>query len=943
MDKNNDFFQLFKVLEAQHTPISRKVSDEKRQEAFLMLSHDTETGETTLHVVNKKLKPITVSADQHDGAMASILRAMERAGGGIDFGWGDNADSQQLILSEHPELLYLLRHCADHVVDSQGRTITFTDEVRQPMLRIETSEQDGEKHFLTSLYLISESGETTFTPLTDAFILTAQQEVCPVASLGENYRQLSHFAGCHLTADVLEHFLSLFFSYTSHVGLDYERHRVVDRGEVVECVPTLCFERVDADRALYLRVMDTLPTDDAFAEAASALGVGTVASIGLDRTITLKHVVRHPLEESIALLSKILGEYAPSRQARKDIYQEDDFFIVPEESAGPFLFGALPQLLRHFTLVGADRLRDYKVSPAQPRLNVNLTSGIDFLEGDANVQIGDDTFTLQDLLKTWRKQHYVVLSDGNRAIIADDYMRRLERIFDTSKRKDGHIRISFFDLPEVEDLLQDRLEGEVFERHRKVYRGFNELAAQRLPKPKVKAKLRDYQQEGVKWIKYLYDNRLGGCLADDMGLGKTLQTITILAAIYPKVKKPSLIVMPRSLIFNWESELTKFAPQLKVYTYYGTDRNLDEALKAQVILTTYAVTRNDIEVLHDKRFHYVILDESQNIKNVTSQATQAVHLLQAEHRLALSGTPVENNLTELYSLFRFLNPAMFGSLDAFNQRYTYPIQKNGDKMVLDSLRRKIYPFLLRRLKKDVLSELPDRIDQTLRVEMTDEQRRLYDERRRYYKALIDTGIKQEGIQKAQFVMFQALNELRQIASIPEAFSDGKIASPKTAQLLDSLTEAVENGHKVVVFFNFLLGIELVADHLQRQGIGYVEMTGATTNRQKVVDTFQQSPDCMVMLMTLKTGGVGLNLTAADTVFIFEPWWNKAAEEQAINRLHRIGQQQKVLSYSIIAEGTIEEKILLLQQQKAELFEGLIGSDTSSSKVLTEEDINFILG
>lgn len=942
MDNSNDFSRLFKVLGVQHAP-TYKTPDEKRQEVLLMIDTEAETGEPTLKVVSKRLKPISVSADQYDGALASVLRAMERLGrDGLDFGWGEESDSQFMLLGEHPEMMYLLRHCTEQVVDGEGRPVTFTDEVRQPMLCVETTEQDGEKRHATSLYVAVGDERLAFTPLTDAFILTERQEVCPVASLGESYRQLPYFAGCRLKADELENFLSLFFSYTNHVGLDYERHRVVDRGETVESVPTLCFERVDADRALYLRVMDTLPGDP-FAEASSALNVHTMASIGLDRTVTLKHVVRHPLEESIALLGKILSDHAPSRQARKDIYQEDDFFIVPEESAGPFLFGALPQLLRHFTLVGADRLRDYKVSPAQPRLNVNLSSGIDFLEGEANVQIGDDTFTLQDVLKAWHKQHYVVLSDGNRAIIADDYIRRLERIFDTSKRKGGRIRISFFDLPEVEDLLQERLEGEVFERHRKVYRGFNELAAQKLTKPKVKAQLRDYQQEGVKWIKYLYDNHLGGCLADDMGLGKTLQTISILAAIYPKVKRPSLIVMPRSLIFNWESELRKFAPQLKFYTYYGTDRNLDEALKAQVILTTYAVTRNDIEVLHDKEFHYVILDESQNIKNVTSQATQAVHLLQAEHRLALSGTPVENNLTELYSLFRFLNPAMFGSLETFNQRYTYPIQKDGDKMVLDSLRRKIYPFLLRRLKKDVLSELPDRIDQTLRVEMTDEQRRLYEERRRYYKTLIDSNIKQEGIQKAQFVMFQALNELRQIASIPEAFSEGKIASPKTAQLLDSLTEAVENGHKVVVFFNFLLGIELVADHLQRQGIGYVEMTGATTNRQKVVETFQQSPDCMVMLMTLKTGGVGLNLTAADTVFIFEPWWNKAAEEQAINRLHRIGQQQKVLSYSIIAENTIEEKILLLQQQKAELFEGLIGSDTSSSKVLTEDDINFILG
>ena len=362
-----------------------------------------------------------------------------------------------------------------------------------------------------------------------------------------------------------------------------------------------------------------------------------------------------------------------------------------------------------------------------------------------------------------------------------------------------------------------------------------------------------------------------------------------------------------------------------------------------MVLTTYAIVRNDIETFREQTFHYVILDESQNIKNVSTQSTQAVFMLNAEHRLALSGTPIENNLGELYSLFRFLNPAMFGSLDDFNTRYANPIQKDGDKDAMQSLRRKIFPFMLRRLKRDVLKDLPDRTDKMLYVEMDKAQADFYEQRRRYYKEQVSQSIKSAGLQKSQFVMFQALSELRRVASIPESLTDGRIHSPKLEALTETLLDAVANGHKTVVFFNFIAGIELLSETLDENGIDYVCMTGSTHDRKSVVERFQNDPQCRVMLMTLKTGGVGLNLTAADTVFIFEPWWNKAAEEQAINRLHRFGQKAKVLCFSLITQGTIEEKIQQLQQQKADLFEGLIGSDTASAKHLSEEDINFILG
>ena len=487
----------------------------------------------------------------------------------------------------------------------------------------------------------------------------------------------------------------------------------------------------------------------------------------------------------------------------------------------------------------------------------------------------------------------------------------------------------------------------IFRRSRDFYTGFNALPDS--PDLKIRglnAELRPYQQNGVKWLKYLYDNDFGGCLADDMGLGKTVQAISLLLlanAGRKKGRKPSMVVMPRTLLFNWKAEFSKFAPGMKIYTYYGPDRDLNEASGNDVILTTYALIRNDIELFSNMKFNCLILDESQNIKNLSAKASQAVMLLDAEHRFALSGTPVENRLSELYSLFRFLNPGMFGSAEDFNQRYALPIQKDADKDAMQQLRSRINPFLLRRVKEDVLKDLPEKIDQTIYVEMEEEHLRFYEKRRRFYYENIKNSIRTEGVAKSQFEMFQALSELRRIASVPESLSDGRIRSSKIPVISQAVVEAVENGHKVVVFFNFIAGIELLGDELSKEGVGYVVMTGATSDRQSVVDRFQNDAGCKVLLMTLKTGGVGLNLTAADTVFVAEPWWNRAAEEQAIARLHRIGQKSVVHSFSVITSSSIEERILQLQQQKTSLVEALIASDSSTSKILTEDDIDFIFG
>ena len=959
----NDFLPGLKRIE-RHAPLAK--GRHAGQPVLFMLAKEgqgnsggTGNAGVRLSVVDRHLKPIEADYRYYDNDEALVLRSMERIRDkkSFDVEWGDTdngtaSPGMSVSLADNPQLLFQLIRC-NNLVAEDGKPVNVADETSQLVLTLTETEngKHGAHLVMPSLSVAGSDNDESLEKkpkdgtdgelalLSDSFVMCGHT-IWPIASIGDNFAQMESFLS-PVDAGMVGLYLSVLFSFVDNVTVAYSGHDIEMSDTDAMPRPAIVFEKVDADRTLYLRLVEQVKGIDI--DFMQRFDLSVVATEGADGRFVVRRLVRLDIEGLAETLSKQIASYAPNREAARQVYNDGTLFIIPEQTAGPFLLQGLPALLHDYLLIGADKLRDYKVQPVLPKLKVSLSSGIDFLEGDATLQLGDEQFTLQQILAQYNKNKYIELSSGDRAIIEDGYMRRLERIFSKKKGKNGGIQVSFFDLPEIEDLINEPLEGEAFRHHREVYEGFNALHSQTLKTPKLNAKLRPYQKEGIKWIKYLYDNNLGGCLADDMGLGKTVQTIGVLTMVYPKVKRPTLIVMPRSLLFNWQSELRKFAPQLSVYTYYAGTRDIDEAMKHQVVLTTYAIVRNDIDEFRKQHFLYAILDESQNIKNLTAQVTQAAFLLKADHRLALSGTPIENNLTELYSLFRFLNPTMFGSADDFNTRYAAPIQKDDDKEAMASLRRKIFPFMLRRLKKDVLKDLPDRIEQTLYVEMNSRQAEFYERRRQFYYQQVKQTIAAEGVQKSQFVMFQALSELRRIASVPESLSDGMITSPKLEQLSDSVMEAVENGHKVVVFFNFIAGLELMGDRLEAEGVDYCSMTGSTRDRRSIVERFQHDPGCRVMLMTLKTGGVGLNLTAADTVFIVEPWWNKAAEEQAINRLHRFGQKSKVLSYSLITQGTIEEKIQLLQQQKAELFEGLIGADSSSSKHLSEDDINFILG
>lgn len=850
--------------------------------------------------------------------------------------WHSSIIAKEINLHQYPHLARMITRGTILTGEHPGDFIEFSDATAY--IRLILKEEGS--NVKPRIQIIADGKELNDVVFLADDMLLSGDKIYETPGVGDNYARIESMLQ-PLPRDLLDIYLSLFLSYFVNITPEYKGREARFQDVAEKGVATLVLEKVAPDRALYLRMSQTLPGigDD----MPTDVNFTRIASVLENDEIYVRNVENIWLKDDIEYLKGLLSKSAPSAKARKEIYNQGAFFIVPSETASPFLMGYLPEVLERFRIIGSEKLKEYKVTPATPKLNVNLSSGIDFLEGDADVELAGETFTLTDILNQFKTNRYIKLSDGNRAIVDEKYMMRLQRLFH-SRDKNGRVKVSFFDLPELDSMLEQKLKGTLALKSRKIFEGFNHLSEQQPKKLPVNATLRPYQQEGVKWIQYLYDNKLGGCLADDMGLGKTLQTIAVLSGVYPCAKLPSLVVMPRSLLFNWENELGKFAPQLRVHTYYGANRNLTEAMNAQVVLTTYAVVRNDIEMLREKEFQYIVLDESQNIKNVNAQTTLAVTLLNAEHRLALSGTPVENNLTELYSLFRFLNPTMFGSIQDFNTAYTYPIQKGGDSDAMESLRRKIFPFMLRRLKRDVLKDLPDRIEQTIYVEMSEEQHRMYEQRRLSFRKIIKDAISEKGVAGAQFVMFQALSELRRIASVPESMSDSRVKSPKIDQLIESLSMAVENNHKVVVFFNFIAGLDLVGKRLEEIGIEFESMTGSTSaaNRKNIVEKFQIRSECKVLLMTLKVGGVGLNLTAADTVYIFEPWWNKAAEEQAINRLHRIGQKATVNSYSIITVDTIEEKILMLQQKKKDLVETLISADSDAGKSLTEEDIDFIL-
>ena len=529
-------------------------------------------------------------------------------------------------------------------------------------------------------------------------------------------------------------------------------------------------------------------------------------------------------------------------------------------------------------------------------------------------------------------------------------MMRTFNSFDVYRNEDNTFTVKTFRAGLINELKNLGIELILSDKFKEFWDQMSTFStSENLELPKgVKADFREYQLKGFGWLWFMYKYGLNGILADDMGLGKTLQALTAVQ----KAKEvdgpmPTLVVAPTTVVFNWENEIQKFAPDLTCLKLQGGERKqfFKKINDYDVVITSYALVRRDIEKLKDINFRYIILDESQNIKNATSQTAQAVKKLQSMHKLALSGTPIENKLEELWSVFDFLMPGFLFSMADFNSHYVNPIMDRQDKVVEKRLKLQIYPFILRRMKRDVAKDLPDKVENVAYCELTDDQRDFYMQVLDSTREELFRSIEQNGLEKSRMSIFSALLRMRQICCHPRLYDKNNvkniISSGKFEKLKSMLEEIISENHRILLFSQFVNMLDIIKDWLDREGIKYEYLTGKTKDRKEAVDRFNNDPTIPIFLISLKAGGTGLNLTGADYVIHYDPWWNPAVEDQATDRAYRIGQTKKVFVYRLITKNTVEEKIQKLKGVKRDLVDSVISVDRNITKSLTMDDIREI--
>ncbi len=580
-------------------------------------------------------------------------------------------------------------------------------------------------------------------------------------------------------------------------------------------------------------------------------------------------------------------------------------------------------------------------------IHIEVSSGIDWFDLRGTADFGQRTAPLPDVLAAIRRgETTVILDDGSLGLLPEDWPGTYALLASLGLPEHGRLRFRRNQVGLLDALLasQDGVDADaVFTKARQQLRTFDGIEPLDAG-PGFRGRLRGYQREGLGWFRFLRRFGFGGCLADDMGLGKTVQVLALLESrrrTSPDGRPPSLVVVPRSLIFNWKQEARRFTPKLRFLDHTGPDRprEASQLEKYDLVLTTYGTLRRDVLLLKDVTFDYAILDEAQAIKNPRTGAAKASRLLRADQRLALSGTPVENHVGELWSVLEFLNPGMLGRASGL---------RNGaagvGEATQETLARALRPFILRRTKKQVAKELPSKLEQTLYCELETKQRRLYDDLREHYRSALLDQVEREGLGRAKLQILEALLRLRQAACHPGLIDRNRAgeSSAKLDMLLPQLAAVLDEGHKALVFSQFTSFLRLVRERLDEAGIRYEYLDGRTRDRESRVRRFQEQPDPRVFLISLKAGGLGLNLTAAEYVFLLDPWWNPAVETQAIDRTHRIGQRRRVFAYRLIARDTVEEKVLELQGNKRRLAEAIITADNSLIRELGHGDLQVLL-
>lgn len=604
------------------------------------------------------------------------------------------------------------------------------------------------------------------------------------------------------------------------------------------------------------------------------------------------------------------------------------------------------------TILGFNELTGNKLNMHKVKISVRVISGINWFNTVIDARFGKRKASLKHLHKAIRnKTKFVQLDDGTLGILPAEWLARFTEYFNAAEIADDETlrtpRINYAAISQLYDdeMLDMEVKAELLNYQQKLA-SFETVKEVDVPAD-LNGDLRHYQHQGLNWLNFLDDFNFGGCLADDMGLGKTIQIVAFILLQRSKVKQSTnLLVVPTSLIFNWQAEVAKFAPTLKLHTIYGADRikSINDFDAYDIILTSYGTLLADVMFLKEYTFNYIFLDESQNIKNPDSQRYKAVRLLKARNRIAITGTPIENNTFDLYSQLSFACPGLLGSKQYFKDIYSQPIDMFKVSKRCDELQQKIKPFVLRRTKQEVAGELPDKTEMVLYCEMQAEQRKLYDAYEREFRELI-SATTQEQLAKKSMHILKGITKLRQICDSPLLLSGDKLPSNASAKI-DVLMEQIESkapNHKILVFSQFVTMLDLIRKELQAKRIGHAYLTGSTRNREAVVNQFQQSTDTRVFLISLKAGGTGLNLTAADYVYLVDPWWNPAIENQAIDRSYRIGQHKNVVAVRLICPNTVEEKMMQLQETKKELAGTLISSDTSVFKSLNKTDLLNLLG
>lgn len=599
---------------------------------------------------------------------------------------------------------------------------------------------------------------------------------------------------------------------------------------------------------------------------------------------------------------------------------------------------------------GFEALKNFRFNTAKPSTKIYISSHTDWFDAKVDIHFGEQKVTVADVKKALvNKQQYVQLQDGSLGILPEEWIKKYSLLFRVGDGKANNIKLSKYHFSVIEELYEKRDEEElVFKLEEKYDKlRYNQTIDNIPPPAHLMPVLRPYQSSGFQWLNYLSEVHWGGILADDMGLGKTIQALSFLYHLRQKNGSlKALVVCPTTLMYNWENEIKKFTPSLSYYIHHGGTRTRDTlAGSNEIIITTYGTLRSDIRQFVEVDFDYVVLDESQAIKNPGSKVAKAATLIKAKNRLCLSGTPLQNNTFDIYAQMNFLNPGMLGSMEFFKQEFSVPIDKFGEKEQKEHLRKLLYPFILRRTKEQVAKDLPEKQEMILFCEMGDEQRKIYDAYRNDYRDKILGVVEEQGVQKSQLTILQGLMKLRQICDSPAIMKDEEKfpnASVKLEELGREITENISD-HKALVFSQFLGMLGLIKEKLKELGVDYEYFDGSTAvqDREKAIRRFQEDENCRVFLISLKAGGVGLNLTAADYVYIVDPWWNPAVEQQAIDRTHRIGQTKNIFAYRMICKDTVEDKILQLQDRKKALAADLITDDTGFVKNLTREDIEYL--